>query len=100
MSWGFSSIFLYESFDVTDAEQREATWQFINSWRKGGGEKRYGIPDTIPKKETAAEKSEAATLIRVTEITAAAVTENEKKILAKRYKKRPPALATVEVISQ
>lgn len=57
MSWGFSSIFLYESFDVTDAEQREATWQFINSWRKGGGEKRYGIPDTIPKKETAAEKA-------------------------------------------
>ena len=57
MSWGFSSIFLYESFDVTDAEQREAAWQFINSWRKGGGEKRYGIPDTIPKKETAAEKA-------------------------------------------
>ena len=49
--------FLYEGFDVTDAEQREAAWQFINRWRKGGGEKRYGIPDTIPKKETAAEKA-------------------------------------------
>lgn len=37
--------------------QREAARQFINSWRKGGGEKRYGIPDTIPKKETAEEKT-------------------------------------------
>lgn len=42
---------------MTDAEQREAARQFINSWRKGGGEKRYGIPDTIPKKETAEEKT-------------------------------------------
>ena len=29
----------YEGFDMTDAEQREAARQFINSWRKGGGEK-------------------------------------------------------------
>ncbi len=49
--------FLYEVFDITDAEQREAAWQFINSWRKGGGEKRYGIPYMIPKKETAAEQA-------------------------------------------
>lgn len=42
---------------MTDAEQREAARQFINSWRKGCGEKRYGIPDTIPKKETAEEKA-------------------------------------------
>ena len=32
-------MFLYEGFDMTDAEQREAARQFINSWRKGGGEK-------------------------------------------------------------
>ena len=36
-TWG--SMFLYEGFDMTDAEQREAARQFINSWRKGGGEK-------------------------------------------------------------
>ena len=39
VSWGFGSMFLYEGFDMTDAEQREAARQFINSWRKGGGEK-------------------------------------------------------------
>lgn len=38
-SWGFGSVFLYEGFEMTDAEQREAARQFINSWRKGGGEK-------------------------------------------------------------
>ena len=35
VSWGFGSIFLYEGFSMTDAEQREAARQFINSWRKG-----------------------------------------------------------------
>lgn len=37
VSWGFGSMFLYDGFYMTDAEQREAARQFINSWRKGGG---------------------------------------------------------------